>query len=198
LSRSTDNLSQEKGDKELKRGFWSREHYFQILALVSVLAFSAFLFSQRDKVVELGGYGYIGAFIVSALTSASIIIPVPGFVVIATLGGILDPLWVGVVSGLGATVGEMTGYLLGYGGRLGAKHSGFYVRMMRWMKGWGGLTIFFLALIPNPAFDVAGATAGLLRFPVWKFTLFVAAGEIPKHILFAHSGAWGIKYLPFL
>jgi len=192
------NPLEEKRDKGLKHRFWSRERYFQVLALILVLAFSALLFSQRDKVVELGGYGYAGAFVISALTSASIIIPVPGFVVIATLGAILDPLWVGVVSGLGATLGEMTGYLLGYGGRLGVEQSRLYARMVGWMGKWGGLTIFFLALIPNPAFDVAGATAGLSRYPVWKFVLFAAAGEIPKHIFFAHSGAWGIKYLPFL
>lgn len=192
------NPLEEKRDQELKHKFWSRERYFQILALISVLAFSALLFWQRDKVVELGGYGYAGAFVISALTSATIIIPIPGFVVIATLGAILDPLLVGVMSGLGATLGEMTGYLLGYGGRLGIEHSGFYIRMVGWMRRWGGLTIFSLALIPNPAFDVAGATAGILRYPVWKFVLFAAAGEIPKHIFYAHSGAWGIKYLPFL
>jgi membrane protein YqaA with SNARE-associated domain len=64
------------------------------------------------------------------------------------------------------------------------------------MKRWGSLTIFVLALIPNPLFDIAGAIAGLLRFPLWKFLLVGAAGRIPKHIFFAYSGVWLSHLLP--
>lgn len=198
MERFGGSQGQGNKDKNLERKFWSRERYFQILALVLVLAFSALLLFYRDKIVGLGGYGYAGAFVISALTSASIVIPVPGWVFIATLGAILDPLWVGIAAGLGGTLGEMTGYVLGYGGRLAVERNRLYLRMVGWMRKWGGLTIFVLALVPNPVFDLAGAVAGLLRYPVWKFVLFGAAGRIPKHIFFAYSGSWGINYLPFL
>jgi len=61
------------------------------------------------------------------------------------------------------------------------------------MKRWGAVTLFVLALIPNPLFDVAGAVAGALRFPLWKFLLYSGAGRIIKHTFFALAGTWGIE-----
>jgi membrane protein YqaA with SNARE-associated domain len=183
------------GDKVEKR-FWSRERYLQIAALLFALTLCAVLLLHRDKVAELEIYGYLGVFLISLITCSSIVVPVPGWIVVATLGAILNPVLVGVVSGVGGTIGEMTGYLLGYGGRLAVDKAGIYSRMVEWMKRWGSVTIFILALIPNPLFDIAGAVAGLLRFPLWKFLLFGTAGRIPKHILFAYIGVWGLQFLP--
>jgi membrane protein YqaA with SNARE-associated domain len=183
-------------DKKVKKRFWTRERYLQVLALVSVVALSVFLVLNRAIVAQFREYGYLGIFIISILSSASIVIPVPSWILVAALGAILNPVLVGIVSGIGGTIGEMTGYLLGYGGRLAIDNIALYNRMVGWMKRWGSLTIFVLALIPNPLFDVAGAAAGLLRFPLWKFIIFGAAGRIPKNIFFAYLGAWGLHFLP--
>jgi len=186
----------QKTDNKVKKPFWTRERYLQILALLFVVALSVFLILNRQRVAELQGYGYLGVFIISIISSASIVLPVPSWILVAALGAILNPVLVGVVSGIGGTIGEMTGYLLGYGGRLAIDNVALYNRMVKWMKRWGSVTIFVLALIPNPLFDVAGAAAGLLRFPVWKFLLFGAAGRIPKNIFFAYIGVWGLHFLP--
>jgi membrane protein YqaA with SNARE-associated domain len=161
-----------------------------------VVALSILLFYNREKVVELQMYSYAGVFVISLITCSSIVVPVPGWILIAVMGTILNPILVGIVSGIGGTLGEMTGYLLGYGGRLIIDNFSTYSKMVQWMRKWGGITIFVLALIPNPAFDLAGAAAGSLHFPVWKFILYGAAGRIPKHILFAYTGYWGIKLMP--
>lgn len=176
--------------------FWSKERYLQIVVLILVLTFSVALLYNREKVAELQIYSYSGVFIISVITCSSIIVPVPGWILIAVMGTILNPLVVGVISGIGGTLGEITGYLLGYGGRIVVDNLKFYPKVADWMRRWGGITIFVLALIPNPVFDVAGAVAGSLRFPVWKFLLYGAAGKIPKHIFFAYTGYWGIKLLP--
>ena len=186
----------EPTENKVKKPFWTRERYLQILALLFVVALSVLLVINRARVAELEGYGYLGIFIISIISSASIVLPVPSWILVATLGGILNPILVGVVSGIGGTIGEMTGYLLGYGGRLAIENVPLYNRMVKWMTRWGNATIFVLALIPNPLFDVAGAAAGLLRFPVWKFIVFGAAGRIPKNIFFAYLGAWGLHFLP--
>jgi membrane protein YqaA with SNARE-associated domain len=175
---------------------WPREHYRQILALVFVIALSAIIFIYRENITDLGIYGYLGVFVISIITSSSIVVPVPGWILIATLGAVLNPLLVGVISGIGGTLGEITGYLFGYGGRIAVENASMYGRMVEWMKRWGSLTIFVLALIPNPLFDIAGAIAGLLRFPLWKFLLVGVAGRIPKHIFFAYSGVWLSHLLP--
>jgi membrane protein YqaA with SNARE-associated domain len=194
MSKAAKNM-QRAGNKTEKR-FWTRERYLQILALLFVLTLSAFILMNREKVAALEVYGYLGVFIVSIITCSSIVVPVPGWILVATLGAILNPVLVGVVSGIGGTIGEMTGYVLGYGGRLAVDKGGIYARMVRWMKRWGSVTIFVLALIPNPFFDLAGAAAGLLRFPIWKFLLFGAAGRIPKNIFFAYIGVWGVQFMP--
>lgn len=181
---------------KIKKPFWTRDRYLQILALLCVVALSVFLILNRHRVAELEGYGYLGIFIISVISSASIVLPVPSWILVATLGAILNPVLVGIVSGIGGTIGEMTGYLLGYGGRLAIDNVALYSKMVKWMKRWGSVTIFVLALIPNPLFDIAGAAAGLLRFPVWKFILFGAAGRIPKNIFFAYIGVWGLHFLP--
>ena len=186
----------EPTDNKTEKHFWTRERYLQAIALLFVLALSAFIFLNRDKVAELHIYGYLGIFLVSIISCSSIVVPVPGWILVATMGAILNPVAVGVVSGLGGTIGEMTGYLLGYGGRLAIENVDAYNRMVQWMRKWGSITIFILALIPNPLFDLAGAAAGLLRFPLWKFILLGAAGRIPKHILFAYFGAWSMYFLP--
>lgn len=185
-----------KSTTQTENRSWLRDHYRQVLALIFVIALSAVIFIYRENVTELGVYGYLGVFVISIITSSSIVVPVPGWILIATLGAILNPLLVGVISGIGGTIGEITGYFLGYGGRIAVEHAGIYGRMVEWMKRWGSLTIFVLALIPNPLFDIAGAIAGLLRFPLWKFLLVGAAGRIPKHIFFAYSGVWLSHLLP--
>jgi len=186
----------QQSDNKAQKRFWTRERYLQILALLFVLALSAFLLLNREKVAELEAYGYVGVFLISVITCSSIVVPVPGWILVATMGAILNPILVGIISGVGGTIGEMTGYLLGYGGRIAIDNVNIYNRVVGWMNRWGGLTIFVLALIPNPLFDIAGATAGLLRYPLWKFLLLGAAGRIPKHILFAYLGAWGLQLLP--
>jgi membrane protein YqaA with SNARE-associated domain len=149
----------QRSGKKTEKRFWTRERYLQIVALLFVLALSVFIFLSREKVVALGAYGYLGVFLISIITCSSIVVPVPGWILVATFGAILNPVLVGIVSGLGGTIGEMTGYLLGYGGRLAVENVGIYTRMVQWMKRWGSVTIFVLALIPNPFFDLAGAAA---------------------------------------
>jgi membrane protein YqaA with SNARE-associated domain len=146
-----------------------------------------------EKIKELETYGYIGAFIISALSASTIIVPVPGLLIIFTLGAVLNPLLLGIISGIGGTLGELTGYLLGYSGRAAIQNIKLYHQMEYWMRRWGGITLLVLAAIPNPVFDVAGAVAGALRFPVWKFCLYGGIGRIIKHTLVAFAGAWGLE-----
>jgi len=70
---------------------------------------------MRDVKSIASGYGYAGGFLVSILGGITII-PVPSLLVIFTLGGVLDPLYVGLVAGLGEAVGGITVYLTGAGG----------------------------------------------------------------------------------
>ncbi|MFC1967015.1 YqaA family protein, partial [Chloroflexota bacterium] len=164
-------------------------------SLLFTLAICVIIICYRDSIEGIGNYGYIGAFLVALLSCATIVVPVPGLIVVFTLGAVLDPLIVGLVSGVGGTIGELTGYLLGYGGRIAVENASLYQRMESLMKRWGALTLFVLALIPNPLFDIAGAAAGALRFPLWKFLIFGGTGRTTKYIAFSFAGAWGLDFV---
>ena len=42
-----------------------------------------------------------------------------------------------------------------------------------------------LALVPNPAFDVAGALAGALRMPLVRFLMAAGAGKVLRNVIIA-------------
>ncbi|MDO8473586.1 MAG: VTT domain-containing protein [Dehalococcoidia bacterium] len=181
--------------QNLKRTFWTKERLFQALAILLAVGLSVAIILLKDQIQHLGDYGYIGVFLISIAVSATIILPAPGWLIIATMGTILNPYLVGVISAAGATIGELTGYMLGYGGRLAIKDVPLYQRMVKWMERWGSWAIFVLALIPNPLFDVAGAVSGALRLPVWKFMLYGFLGRLPKHVAYALLGGVGLSIL---
>jgi membrane protein YqaA with SNARE-associated domain len=169
----------------------------QIVTLVLVVITSVLIVLFGEKLAYLHTLGYVGAFFISLIGSASLVVPVPGWIMIAVLGKTLNPLLVGLIATVGGTLGEMTGYGLGYGGRIVLEKLPRYEKIMGWMRKWGSPTIFVMALIPNPLFDVAGAAAGTMRFPIWKFLLWGGLGRLPKTMLYAYTGIWFTDFIKF-
>jgi membrane protein YqaA with SNARE-associated domain len=166
--------------------------YTQILAIVLLISFVAVLvyfFHAKEHLEWFLRWGYGGVFLVTLISSCTILFPVPGELVVITAAGILSPLWVGIVASIGGTLGEITGYLAGYWGSdvvKGERLKG-YERAKRWMKRYGSPTVFVFALTPFP-FDIVGIASGSLKFPLWKFLLACWAGRLPRHIAEAYLG----------
>ncbi|MBZ1345302.1 MAG: VTT domain-containing protein [Candidatus Nealsonbacteria bacterium] len=171
-----------------------KELCLQITIFLLVIGLSVLIFLFREKIVGLEEYGYLGAFLISMLTNATLVIPAPGWAVIMGLAAIFNPWLIGLLAGFGAALGQTTGYFFGYSGRAVAKNSAKYQRMINWMRRRGALVIFFFALIPNPFVDIVGAAAGILKFPFLKFIFFCALGTVPKYIFFALLGGWGLEF----
>ena len=70
----------------------------------------------RNDLAKLQSYGIFGIFLINLVGSATIIIPTPSLVATFVGGSIYNPIWVGLFSGIGASIGELTGYMAGYGG----------------------------------------------------------------------------------
>jgi uncharacterized membrane protein YdjX (TVP38/TMEM64 family) len=162
-----------------------RDTILHVLVLVLVLGLTVLLFIYRNEVRHLGGYGYPGIFIISIIANATIIIPIPGILITTAMGAVFNPLGVALAAGAGSAIGELTGYLAGFGGQVIVEKRDWYERVMKWMKKYGDITIFTLSLIPNPLFDLAGMAAGTLRMPVLACFL----GKFFKMIIFAYFGA---------
>ncbi len=138
-----------------------------------------------------------GVFLLSALANATLFLPAPFLIAIGALGARLNPLGVGIFGGVGAIVGELSGYIAGYSGQAVIDNVEAYEKMVGWMERHGALTLIILAFIPNPLFDMTGIAAGALKMPVWKFLLYGGIGKIMKTVIVAYIGA-GILNLPWL
>ena len=159
-----------------------------IAAILAAVGISVGLFLLSDQIENFPVYGYPAVFLVSFIGDATIILPTLSMAVVFGIGGALNPVAVGIVAGLGSALGELTGYLVGVGGRIVVEDRKLYNRFEGWMRRRGMLVIFLLGLIPNPTFDVAGMIAGALKMPLWKFLLAAWAGKSLRLILFALAG----------
>lgn len=166
-----------------------RLNIVRALILIGVIALTIYLVSIRDRINQLGAYGYPGIFLVSILMNATIIVPVPGVLFTSAMATVFNPFWVAIAAGLGAAIGEFSGYLAGFSGQAVFENAKLYKRLTDWMKKYGDITILVLAFIPNPAFDVAGMSAGALKMNPYKFLFFCAIGKILKMMVFAYTGA---------
>lgn len=165
-------------------------HILTVTAIVAALGAALYF---RDRIQELERYGYAAVFLVGLVSNATLVLPVPGLAVSSVLGGIFNPWIVGLVGGVGQALGEVVGYMAGYSGQAWVNETPTYHRLTGWMQRYGLLTIFVLALVPNPIFDLGGITAGALRFPLWKFLVSCTAGKVIKNIIFALAGYYGIE-----
>jgi len=186
-------------DKGEARGGWVRNRLLPILGLVLVIGIVAGVFffyrSYPERIEALEGYSYLGVFIISVLLNATIVLPAGNFLVLATMGAILpSATLVGLAGGLGAAVGELTGYAAGYSGQAIVTRQRVYARLKGWVERWGMLTIFILSIVPF-VFDLAGIAAGVVRFPLWKFFIACWLGRTILYLVIAWGGALGWEAL---
>ena len=167
----------------------------QVLTVLAILAALGATIYFRDRLQELKQYGYAAVFLVGLVSNATVVLPVPGLAVSSVMGSVFNPWIVGLVGGLGQALGELTGYMAGYSGQTLVDGNPTYNRLTRWMQRYGTWTIFVLALIPNPVFDLGGMAAGTLRFPLLKFLVACTAGKVIKNMIFALAGYYGIETL---
>jgi uncharacterized membrane protein YdjX (TVP38/TMEM64 family) len=178
-----------------------RLNLLRLFTLVGVVALIAVLFIFRDQVIKLQNYGYAGIFLISIAANATIIIPLPGVAFTTAMGAIFNPIGVAVAAGLGAAIGELTGYLAGFSGQAIVERVDLYERLTKWMRGHQNLAylmIIILAFIPNPIFDLAGMASGALKLPLWKFLIACAIGKIIKMLMFAYAGYYSFGFISSL
>ena len=187
---------------------WVRKRLVPLLTLLMVIAISVVLFfcgRNPEIVAELKSYGYLGAFLISLIGNATVLLPGIVLPILSGLGiilyssaGLVSPVIVGVAGGAGAAIGEIVGYMAGYGGRGLVENRKLYERLVDWVRRWGTVAIFIFALVPL-FFDLVGLTAGALRFPLWKFILVCWLGRTLLYVVFVVLAALGWEaVLPYL
>ena len=167
-------------------------------ALLSAIGITGAILFFAPQIQQFSKLGYLGVFLINLIADATIFVPIPGLGITFVTASVLSWPLVGLASGAGQALGESTGYLAGYGGGVVVENRKWYPRLQYWMENYGFLTLFTLAAIPNPLVDLAGMTAGMMKYPYLKFLLAVWLGKTVKSLIFAWAGAHSINWLFFL
>jgi len=160
--------------------------------------FAAFGFMEWANSLVLA-WGYLGLFVAEIIGSASIIFPAPVFLLNFVLGGMpgFNPWLVGIVAGAGSSIGEMTSYALGRGGReaIKKKYGSKLRKAQAWAEKHGVFPVIILfAATPLP-FDVIGILAGMIRYDIRKFFIAMFIGKIVAGLALAWAGYYGMSWL---
>jgi len=156
-------------------------------------------------------YGLLGILITAFLagsTASFIAIPVPYWLLVFTIPPILAAKWgigapilVGLISGLGASLGQIITFMIGYGGRdisqkITSKiNGGFYTKAMNWVQRHGSWAVFVMSAVQNPFHLPMTLAIAALHFSRWKFFVFSLLGNIVKSSIIAFCGYYGLTSL---
>jgi len=173
-----------------------------IASVVLTVLMCVAIIVYKDEVKELANYGYLGAFFISILGGATVIVPVPMLAIVFALGGVMPMPWlVAISAALGETVGALTIYFTGRGAGHALSNTShgwlqrWYDKLMNLMQRRGAITLFIVTSIINPFFYPAAFAAGALKFGFKKYIPIVLAGKLIKSFTVVYAGFLGIKFI---
>lgn len=191
---------------KLARILKRREFWIGVAGLALTVGIILAILFYWEEIQALGGYGYLGAFLIGFEGGATYIVSVPEAPIVFVFGTVLKPsfapylgpVFVGAATGLGEAIGELTVYMTGYGGGAAlasSKHrkiQAVYSRLLHWMERRGSLVLFIFSALPSFFFYPLGLTAGALHFGAKRYFLICWAGDTIKDIMIAAAGYWGL------
>lgn len=144
-------------------------------------------------------YGISGVFAVSILGSLIPFLPVPYLFVVVLLSDTIDPLILGLVAGVGGSLGKITSYTLGrLGYRFLGQDSKNRMDALREIIGkYGDLGVFVFALTPLPD-DVYIIPAGMIKLSFVRFLIANTLGKILLATAVAYLGRTYFHYTAIL
>lgn len=141
-------------------------------------------------------YGYFGVFLISLIGALSIFFPIPYTVVIFILGQTYEPIWIAVAAGLGSTIGEFSGYLVGLGGRkiIAEKYKKKMNLLVKLFNKFGPLVVFIFALTPLPD-DLIFIPLGVMRYNIIRVFIPALIGKFFMNLIIAYSGRFSVQII---
>jgi membrane protein YqaA with SNARE-associated domain len=134
--------------------------------------------SYYDQFGDLGLY--LGIFLISIFGNFTIIFPVPYVVALIVTSAIIpgvNPIFIGLVGASGASIGEISAWLIGRGGKNVIGNNESMRRMKSYVdQGWAPLLIFIFAATPLPD-DAFLIVLGIAGYSILKALLFCFLGK---------------------
>jgi membrane protein DedA with SNARE-associated domain len=194
---------------------WSKKEIgIGVLAIVATIGLCAAGIYYKDEVMSttyIKSYGLVGVLVVSFVAGSTFsvtAIPVPYWLVVFTMPsilaeewGVLAPVWVGLTSALGASLGQLITFMIGYGGRgISEKvtskiSSRFYDKAIDWAQRHGSIAIFLMSALVNPLHLPMTIAIAALRYPPHKFFFYCFLGVAVKSLVIAFCGYYGLTSL---
>ena len=197
----------------------SRKNQYIAIGLLAALIIisvggTVLLIFNWEYVEQLQNQGLLGLFVISLFAGSPIPIPTPSMILTFTLGSLLNPVLVGLVSGLGNGIGNALVYWSGRGGlkffesfnvsdkdgepssRIGRFFRKLKIQqLLNRARSKVLLTVFLLCIYPNPVLTPMIITMGASRFSFTRFFIAVWAGKTVQSMLLAYLGYFGLRSL---
>lgn len=170
-----------------------------LVTLIGVIALTVLVTRYRQELGQLGRYGYAGIFLACFAANSTVFLPAPSSAIVFTFATVFSPVLVALSGGLGAALGEVSGYVAGFSGRALTAHSEQVDRSRFLIRRYGAGAVFIFAFLPLPLFDLVGVAAGAARMNFMLFLLACVLGKVLKMMLYAYAGVGLLPLIePFL
>lgn len=198
-------------EKEVRQRWSKKEIVIGILAILATIGLCAAGIYYKDEIMSTDyvvRFGLLGVLIVAFVAGSTFsvtAIPVPYWLVVLTLPsilapqwGVLSPVWVGLMAALGASLGQLITFMIGYGGRgiserITSKiNSRLYDRAMNWAQRHGSWAVFLMSAAINPLHLPMTIAIAALGYPPHKFFIFCFLGVALKSLIIAFCGYFGL------
>jgi uncharacterized membrane protein YdjX (TVP38/TMEM64 family) len=143
----------------------------------------------------LQSYGYLGTFILSLLGNAIPFLPVPYLIPVFLLSSVLNPLWVGISVGIGASLGKCVSYLIGRGGVkvFGEKRQRELECFSTILGKYGAVAVFIFAALPLPD-DIIVIPFGMMKYSFKKFYTALLLGKLVLGLIVAYTASYSFEF----
>lgn len=140
-------------------------------------------------------YGYFGTFIISVLGNLVPFLPVPYLVPIFLLSEVLEPFFVGITVGIGASLGKCVSYAIGRGGRavLDEKKKKELECFGNLLGKYGAVAVYLFASLPLPD-DIIVMPFGIIKYNFKRFFLALLLGKLTLGMLVAYTARYSFEY----
>lgn len=150
-----------------------------VIALIIFIFVSWLAWKLKDVLKEWMPLTLIGLLLICFVMNSTVLLPSSSLLVVLEYSYVLNPISVIMVGTIGASLGELTGYMVGAEGTSLVRRFKKVSNLTKFRE-HSFLWVMLFAFIPFPVFDVAGIMAGSIRMNPFKFLLASFIGKAVK------------------
>lgn len=164
-----------------------------VIDLVLFILVSLLAWKFKDILKEWMPLTLLGLLLTCFVMNSTILLPSSSLLVVLEYSYVLNPISVIIVGAVGATLGELTGYMVGAEGTSLVRRFKKIPNMTKFRK-QSFLWVMLFAFIPFPVFDVAGIMAGSTRMNLFKFLMACFIGKAVKMSIYV----WLVHFISII